>query len=115
MLFLQENGEDWNEDVPEMASLSNRFSFFENFETKEQEKKKKGGFRMTPPREGADGDEEGAGPEWKTPGTLLTEADMARKECKARSILNKFKDMEKRVLNGEEEGRNVFKIIFDIR
>ena len=27
--------------------------------------------------------------------------DVARKECKARSILNKFKEMETRALNGE--------------
>lgn len=32
---LQDEG-DLNEDMPEMASLSNRFSFFENFESKEQ-------------------------------------------------------------------------------
>ena len=30
---------------------------------------------------------------------------MARKECKARSVLNKFKEMESKVLNGEEEGK----------
>ncbi len=33
----------------------------------------------------------------------MCEADVARKECKARSVLNKFKEMEKRALNGEEE------------
>ena len=33
-----------------------------------------------------------------------TETDTARKECKARSVLNKFKEMESRVLNGEDEG-----------
>jgi hypothetical protein len=34
------------------------------------------------------------------------DGDVARKECKARSILNKFKEMETRVLNGEpEEGK----------
>ncbi len=35
------------------------------------------------------------------------EADSARKECKARSVLNKFKEMETRALNGEpEEGKS---------
>lgn len=29
--------------------------------------------------------------------------DSARKECKARSVLNKFKEMETRALNGEIE------------
>ena len=33
----------------------------------------------------------------------LTEIDHARRDCKARSVLNKFKAMEQRVLNGEEE------------
>ena len=33
----------------------------------------------------------------------LAEIDHARRDCKARSVLNKFKEMEQRVLNGEEE------------
>jgi len=33
----------------------------------------------------------------------LTEIDHARRDCKARSVLNKFKKMEQRVINGEEE------------
>ena len=33
------------------------------------------------------------------------EVDHARRECKARSVLNKFKEMEQKVINGEEEGR----------
>ena len=31
---------------------------------------------------------------------LMTEADMARRECKARSVLNKWKETENRALNG---------------
>ena len=113
------------EDMPEMTSLSNRFSFFENYTEKEEEKKKKKSFRMTPPREGLsptvsnkkiglrtqqprvillrvqeeDGDEAG-----DRKNGLMTETDLARKECKARSVLNKFKEMENKVLNGEEDG-----------
>jgi hypothetical protein len=34
---------------------------------------------------------------------LMSEADLARRECKARSVLNKFKEMENKVLNGEED------------
>ena len=33
------------------------------------------------------------------------EVDHARRECKARSVLNKFKEMEQKVINGEEEGK----------
>ena len=33
----------------------------------------------------------------------LSEIDHARRDCKARSVLNKFKEMEQRVINGEEE------------
>lgn len=38
--------------------------------------------------------------------SLLTETDLARKECKARSVLNKFKEMETKVINGEEDGKD---------
>ena len=30
---------------------------------------------------------------------------ISRRECKARSVLNKFKEMEQKVINGEEEGK----------
>lgn len=33
----------------------------------------------------------------------MSETEIARRECKARSILNKFKDMEKKALNGEDD------------
>ena len=33
----------------------------------------------------------------------LSEIDHARRDCKARSVLNKFKEMEQRVINGEDE------------
>ena len=39
------------------------------------------------------------------------EVDHARRECKARSVLNKFKEMEQKVINGEEEGKDkLFKL-----
>ena len=75
------NGDAIDEDLPELASLSNRFSYFENFNEKEQ---KQGG---------ADGAVEHG-----------SEREMARRECKAKGVLNKFKEMENRVLNGEPEG-----------
>lgn len=49
---MQQEGDELNADVPELASLSNRFSFFEHYEEKEEERKKKKTFRMSPPREG---------------------------------------------------------------
>ncbi len=83
VLWLQKkerNGSEDNldEDVPELASLSNRFSYFENFKEEEQKKKD----------EAAGGDN-----------------DAARRECKARSVLNKFKEMETKALNGEDDGK----------
>merc|ERR1711899_628486 len=74
------NGDTIDEDLPELASLSNRFSYFENFDEKQQ---KQGG---------ADGAVEHG-----------SEREMARRECKAKGVLNKFKEMENRVLNGEPE------------
>ena len=46
LLWLQKeksngNGEAEEEDLPELASLSNRFSYFENFNEKEETRKKK--------------------------------------------------------------------------
>jgi len=64
-----------------LASLSNRFSYFENFNEKEETRKKKS----------RGGDEEGL------------EVDSARRECKAKSLVNKFKEMETRAANGESE------------
>ena len=68
------------EDLPELASLSNRFNYFENFndDTGDSRKKSK--------------DES-------------HEAESARRECKASSVLNKFKEMENKVLNGEDDGK----------
>lgn len=79
-----ERGEDdLDEDMPEMASLSNRFSYFENFTEHEDDRKKK--------RSVTDGNGE------------EMESDMARRECKASSVLSKFKAMENKAINGEEE------------
>lgn len=36
----------------------------------------------------------------------LTERDIARRDCKAASILKKFKEMEEKVLNGEDDGED---------
>jgi hypothetical protein len=53
MLQTQSGDGSLDENVPELAPLSNRFSYFENFEAKQEEKSsKKKSFRMTPPREG---------------------------------------------------------------
>ena len=38
----------------------------------------------------------------------LSEIDHARRDCKARSVLNKFKKMEQRVMNGEEEEEGMY-------
>jgi len=76
------NGDAVDEDLPELASLSNRFSYFENFDDKQEVRKKKS--------DAAPGEEGG-------------EREMARRECKAKGVLNKFKEMENRVLNGEPE------------
>ena len=45
-------GEEFNEDVPEMASLASKFSFFEKHEEKMEEENKKKRSRKTPPRLG---------------------------------------------------------------
>lgn len=70
------------EDLPELASLSHRFSYFEHFNEQDGKERKK-----------------------KTEADEQHEADLARRECKAKSVLNKFKEMENRVLNGEDEGK----------
>jgi hypothetical protein len=91
-----------------MASLSSRFSFFEHHQEKEDEENQKKRSRKTPPRlskshifEDPAEDEDDEEGEFKKRG--LTEIDHARRDCKARSVLNKFKKMEQRVINGEEE------------
>ncbi len=96
-------------EVPELASLSNRFSFFEHFEEKkaaeaEANKKERKPGRISPHEFGEDGGAASSA----VPGSTrhLSEADLARKECKARNVLSKFKDMETRVLNGEEDGKS---------
>ena len=42
--------EDLNEDVPEMASVSSRFSFFEHHQEKTEEETQRKRSRKTPPR-----------------------------------------------------------------
>ena len=44
------DGEDFNEDVPEMASVASRFTFFEKQKEREEEEKQKRKSRKTPPR-----------------------------------------------------------------
>ena len=44
------NGEDFNEDVPEMASVASKFSFFEKQKEREEEERQKKQSRKTPPR-----------------------------------------------------------------
>merc|ERR1719228_806462 len=76
---LKMNGEDEADDNgvtdPDAATLSKKFSFFEQGEI---EKK-------------------------KNEADLTSERLHAAKECKASSVLNKFKDMEKRAANGEDD------------
>jgi len=77
-LKMNGEGEEQNgADDPECATLSKKFSFFENF--KEGEEKK------------------------KVEGDITSERLHAAKECKASSVLNKFKDMEQRAANGEDD------------
>ncbi len=73
-------------EVPELASLSNRFSFFEHYEEKAAEA-------------AASGSTAAAGKKGGKTGRASPSA-----ECKARNVLSKFKEMESRVLNGEDEG-----------
>ena len=68
------------EDLQEMASLSTRFNYFENFDEKNEDSRKKSK------------DHE-------------HEADQARRECKAKSVLNKWAELENKVLNGEDDGK----------
>lgn len=90
----------------ELASLSNRFSFFENFEEKEAEKAKNRPKRLSPTRElgafGQEPEENGGGD--RVSRQHLTERDIARRDCKAGNILKKFKEMEEKVKNGEDDG-----------
>jgi len=75
-LKMNENGEgeENGENDPECATMSKKFSFFENF------------------KEGK-----------KSEADVTSDRMHAAKECKASSVLNKFKDMEKRVANGEDD------------
>ena len=45
-----EEGGDYNDEIPEMASLSSRFAFFENAKKKEEEEERRKRSRMTPPK-----------------------------------------------------------------
>jgi len=67
------NGEVGNGD-PECETLSKKFSFFENY-NEDQDKKTENG---------------------------KDEKVAAVKDCKASAVINKFKDMERRVANGED-------------
>jgi len=76
---LKETGENGGEgDIDaDTATLSKKFSFFENYEdTKEGEP--------------------------KVDNEYSNERLHAARDCKARSVLSKFKDMEQKVANGEE-------------
>ncbi|XP_023330829.1 uncharacterized protein LOC111703178 isoform X2 [Eurytemora carolleeae] len=64
-------------EIGECATLSKKFSFFENYDETQTKTEHK------------DAD-------------FSNERLHAAKECKARSVLNKFKDMEQKVANGEE-------------
>lgn len=66
------------EDLQELASLSTRFNYFENFESKEEDTRKKSK------------DHE-------------HEAEQARRECKAKSVLNKWAELENKAMNGEDD------------
>ena len=46
----KETEEDFNEDVPEMASVASRFTFFEKQKEREEEERQKRKSRKTPPR-----------------------------------------------------------------
>lgn len=74
---LKENGEKDDPDAvdPDCATVSRKFSFFEHYE-----------------------EEKGKTVEHK----VESERTHAARECKARSVLSKFKDMEQKVANGEE-------------
>ena len=54
-----------------------------------------------------DDDEEGG-----TKKKGLSEIDHARRDCKARSVLNKFKQMEQKMLNGEDEDEGTIAFCF---
>ena len=47
---LADGGEDFNEDVPEMASVASKFTFFEKQKEREEEERQKKQSRKTPPR-----------------------------------------------------------------
>ena len=101
-------------EMPEMTPLSNRFSFFEHFEEKkeaeeeERSKQRAAAAAAGQFKEGEDGGdpaaaEAAAGKQSSTAARLMTEADMARRECKARSVLNKWKEAEKGGGDGAED------------
>ena len=72
------NGDEENGAAdPDTATLSKKFSFFE-----------KGG---------------GDNPKKDSEPAVSSERLHAAKECKASSVINKFKDLEKRAANGEDD------------
>ena len=71
------NGDEENGGAdPDTATLSKKFSFFE--------------------KGGGDNPKKDADP-------VTSERLHAAKECKASSVINKFKDLEKRAANGEDD------------
>ena len=72
------------EDLPEFTSLANRFNYFETYNEKDEDQRKKS----------------------KDHGEQ--ESDLARRECKASSVLNKWKETENKVLNGDDDGKPLF-------
>merc|ERR1719220_397223 len=71
-----EDMEDMEGADPDAATLSKKFSFFE--------------------KGGGDNPKKDADP-------VTSERLHAAKECKASSVINKFKDLEKRAANGEDD------------
>ncbi|CAB4062641.1 unnamed protein product [Lepeophtheirus salmonis] len=85
---IKQTSEENIDDIDEAEmSLSNKFTFFEHFEEKQEEW-----------TQGNEEDEDAE--ETKK---YMSETEIAKRECKARSVLNKFKDMEQKVLNGEDD------------
>uniref|UniRef100_A0A0K2TVP8 LIM domain protein [Acyrthosiphon pisum] n=1 Tax=Lepeophtheirus salmonis TaxID=72036 RepID=A0A0K2TVP8_LEPSM len=100
---IKQTSEENIDDIDEAEmSLSNKFTFFEHFEEKQEELLKKGKktSRLSPSRWTQGNEEDEDAEETKK---YMSETEIAKRECKARSVLNKFKDMEQKVLNGEDD------------
>eukprot|EP00096_Caligus_rogercresseyi_P003905 TRINITY_DN1776_c0_g1_i3.p1 TRINITY_DN1776_c0_g1~~TRINITY_DN1776_c0_g1_i3.p1 ORF type:complete len:725 (-),score=260.06 TRINITY_DN1776_c0_g1_i3:254-2428(-) len=101
---IKQSSDDNNDDMDDAEmSLSNKFTFFEHFEEKQEEMSKKGRkqpSRLSPSRWTQGNEEEEDTEESRK---YMSETEIAKRECKARSVLNKFKDMEQKALNGEDD------------